>query len=664
MYLKKIKAQNFRLLKDISLDARKSLSLIIGKNNSGKTSFIVLFDKFFKNGTEFSFDDFSLDLREKILNINDDTNEHELSIRLILEIDYSNAKTLENISNFFLDLESEENEVKILFECCIKKNELIKEIESITDKDPTKQKEKRERFIKKDISRFFKKGIYSFVGEKDILKERTKLVEKDWGDVNKLINYRVIHAKRDLYSSESSGASQGISSVASTYFKTKNKLSHADKDIINSALLDMDSLLEKTYEDFFKGFLNSSNEFLPDIENLKVSSNLESKEILSHHSKVIYGDNDNHLPEHFNGLGYLNILYLLLQVKIKQEYFKEQGKDINIFFIEEPEAHTHPQMQSIFIKKIKNLLGDDVQAFITTHSSYIVKDSNFEDIRYFSKKDSRIQIKNFYDELKEKYGEKEKKLFQFLEQYLTINSSELFFADKIIFIEGVSERLLLPYFMKKIDIEEKNKDENWKKLTSQNISVLEVGANAKAFRYFIEFFEIKTLIITDIDTVKAEEITDKNEKKRIVYKKSIVQDSTHTSNETLKYFLDGEQLKDTNLSNWMKKLKKGKFENTDLLKISYQLENNEYHGRSFEEDFMSLNLEKIKENKGNLLGIKNIDDLDKGIDDNFTIDDLTDSILEKKSDFASSLLYLGLTDQTDWEIPDYILNGLLWIQKD
>ena len=38
------------------------------------------------------------------------------------------------------------------------------------------------------------------------------------------------------------------------------------------------------------------------------------------------------------------------------------------------------------------------------------------------------------------------------------------------------------------------------KLSSQNISIIEIGANAKAFNHFIDFLGIKALIITDIDT--------------------------------------------------------------------------------------------------------------------------------------------------------------------
>ncbi len=42
--------------------------------------------------------------------------------------------------------------------------------------------------------------------------------------------------------------------------------------------------------------------------DLKVLSDLESKEIISNHSKVVYGSDDDSLPEHLNGLGYMNIL--------------------------------------------------------------------------------------------------------------------------------------------------------------------------------------------------------------------------------------------------------------------------------------------------------------------------------------------------------------------
>ena len=69
---------------------------------------------------------------------------------------------------------------------------------------------------------------------------------------------------------------------------------------------------------------------------------------------------------------------------------RRRPADINLLFIEEPEAHTHPQMQYVFIKNIKKILEDGItrndgvkaslQSVISTHSSHIVSYCDFDDI--------------------------------------------------------------------------------------------------------------------------------------------------------------------------------------------------------------------------------------------------------------------------------------------
>ena len=55
-----IQIENFRLLKNFSIDIEDELSLIIGKNNSGKTSILSALDKFLNRSesNKFHFDDF------------------------------------------------------------------------------------------------------------------------------------------------------------------------------------------------------------------------------------------------------------------------------------------------------------------------------------------------------------------------------------------------------------------------------------------------------------------------------------------------------------------------------------------------------------------------------------------------------------------------------
>ncbi|CAA0175709.1 ATP-dependent endonuclease [Tenacibaculum maritimum] len=659
MYINKLRIENFRLLKKSTLDLEnqkeKNLSLLIGKNNSGKTSFIMLFDKFLKSNSNFTFDDFSLELRDKIIGINDDANVFEISIKLIMEITYSEDDSLENLSDLILDLSPDINQVKILFECIIDKDKLLNEIKKIKDED------KKARFIKKNLKSFLFSKIYIFDNDENLKKEnRFKLIEKDKKSIDALVNFQVIHAKRSVSSSESSESSKKVlSTIASTYFnkKTENQLSYKDLDKINSSLLEMDSTLEEAYEEYFRDFLNKSKDFLG-MSDLRVVSDLESKEILTHHSKIVYGEDKESLPEHLNGLGYMNILYLLLQIEIKKEFFIEGKKDINLLFIEEPEAHTHPQMQTIFIDKIEKLLKEIsfLQTFITTHSSHIVKNSNFKDIRYFHNdvSNKNIVIKNFHSELEEKYKDEEEE-FKFLKQYLTIASAELFFAEKIIFIEGITEKFLLPFFIKQYD----SSSPDGIKLSSQNITILEVGANAKAFRHFIEFLNIKALVITDIDTTKK-----KKKKGKTTYPANKVFRSTHTSNETIKHFLKAPDFKTKpeDFKSWMDKLKKNKLQKEGgLIKIAYQTKQNDYHARSFEDAFISVNLGDLKKYKDEIRGLKNRKEISTHTGKDFY--DLTDKILDIKSEFASSLLWLTLTKEVVWNIPNYIEEGLSWIAK-
>jgi putative ATP-dependent endonuclease of OLD family len=667
MNITKIEVNNFRLLQNTTLDLEdqeeKDLSILIGRNNSGKTSFIMLFDRFLKNSSSFNFDDFPVSIRKSLFEINEGTDINKISIQLIIEITYSEKDNLENLSEFILDLDPTENKVHILFECFIDKKRLLNELVNV-------KPENKNRFIKKHLNEYLINKIYTFDNYDNLeTKNRSKLIEKDKKSIERLINYQVIHAKRSVTSSESGeNSKKALSTLTTSYFnkKTENQLSTDDLDNINASLLKMDETLEVKYEEFFDDFLNKSKAFL-DMDEIRVVSNLESKEIISNHSKIVYGLEDSSLPEHLNGLGYMNILYLLLELEIKKEFLIEGKRDINLLFVEEPEAHTHPQMQSIFIEKVRALLLNipHLQTFITTHSSHIVKNSNFKDIRYFhhDTKSRNVIVKNFYTELQHKYKD-EKDEFKFLNQYLSIASAELFFAEKIIFIEGLTEKLLLPYFIKEFDKVDTNKI----KLSSQNISIIEIGANAKAFSHFIEFLGIKALIITDIDTTL--KTISKRKKKDssdtidvISYPSNPVQNSTHISNATIRHFYNSPKFEEEKEWNsWFEKLKiDGHHQEESKIKLAFQLKENNYHGRSFEESFISINVENIKINISEINGISSNAESELSTIKDFDL--LTNSILKKKSEFASSLLWLALTKELSWNIPSYINKGLIWIAK-
>lgn len=664
MYVNKVHVRNFRVLSHSTLDFKDTLCLMIGRNNSGKTSFLVLFEKFLK-GLPFDFNDFSLCKRESLLAINKDSIETEFSIQLIINIEYEDNDDLCHLSEFIMDLDPERRDVNLLFECCVKKEKLLEAINLAKDMS-------KEKFIKKYLGEFLERSIYTFDIFDDLLPQnRHRLIKKDLKDVIKLIDFEIIHAKRSVSSSEERSGTKVLSGLTTSFFNNTN-INNPDKfEAINKLIEEMDTKLGQSYDSFFSDFLQNAKEFLG-IEGLKIVSNLKAHEIINDSSEVIYGSNADQLPEYLNGLGHMNILYLLLNMEIKRSTFAANNKDIKLLFIEEPEAHTHPQLQYIFARKISEMINSlpGVQAIITTHSPHIVANHPFENIRYMLiDKDTcgyvNIDIKNFYRDLSEKY-KSEQREFQFLKQYLSIESAELFFADKAIFIEGVSENMLLPYFVSKYDSAkleeenayiEKNPDEKPKyiPISSQNISVLQVGANAKAFMHFLEFLKIPTAIITDIDTTKL------NPKTSRYAACPVGGQPNNISNETIKYYLSAPDISDKNaLIPWIQELIAHRLSClSDCIFVAYQKPENGYHPRSFEDAFINVNIDAIKSDRENINGLKRLDQLDNYTD----IYTLTQDIIDKKSDFASSILFMAHVDEKDWKIPSYIWEGLEWIQQ-
>ena len=129
MRITKIAIKNFRILQNTVMDFNRDLCLLLGRNNTGKTSFMVLIEKFLKNGS-FNFNDFSINLRDNLFNVDDKTDVNDLAIQLIMSIEYDENDNLCHLSEFILDLDPECRIVNLLFECSIKKDKMLEGIKN------------------------------------------------------------------------------------------------------------------------------------------------------------------------------------------------------------------------------------------------------------------------------------------------------------------------------------------------------------------------------------------------------------------------------------------------------------------------------------------------------------------------------------------------------
>lgn len=547
MQIRNIKIQNFRLLKDFSIDLEENLSLIIGKNNTGKTSLLSLLERFLRGSqNNFSFHDFNISFQKEIedsLNkVIDKDDYNNQGINLKLYIEYFSFENLGNLSDLILNLDPKENFFVLSFNYSLDYDKYSKLKQDYEEFKNIFKKKTVVDFLVKNHKQYFKmsKNVVEYKNEKNE-------VEINDEQISKIISLKTISAKRDVANEEGENArnNKALSKLSYKFFNSLNKSESPDVNDLQVKLIETDDKLNATYKKTFqkvveniKKFSYNSNE-----SQISIKSNLEEINILKENTSVVYKQDNKELPEDYNGLGYMNLFAMVFNLHLIFDSFKkvhtdqEKQADINLLLIEEPEAHTHPQMQYVFIKNIKNLLSEgknglkNLQTVISTHSSHITSQSSFNDIKYFYKESiNSIISKNLFD-LEKQYGteDAEKKNFQFLKQYLTINKSELFFAEKIIFIEGDTERILLPVMMKKIDDENKDKVD-YTSLLSQNISIVEVGAYSHVFDNFLTFLGIKTLIITDIDSIGSDD------------KKCKVADGIYSSNASLKHFLNEKKL--------------------------------------------------------------------------------------------------------------------------
>lgn len=693
MKIIKIQVENFRLLKNFSIDLEEELSLIIGKNNTGKTSILSVLDKFLNEKSKFSYDDLNIDFKnelEELIKYADLPEEFlPKGIKLKLYIEYNEKDDLSNVNRVLMDLDPDNNKIVLGFEYTLNYTDFLKlkvdyanfeanekaKVIAKKKKQPSELKD----FLKRELNNYFHTHKMSF--EYDIAINKVNEcnfidLESEGIGIKDIIGFKYISARRDVTNKEKENT---LSRQTSSLYKKKEDNSdktQATEDF-KDQLSETDSTLSEIYKDLFSDVIKKVQDFggikLNDTD-IEIISTLQHRELLEGNTTVVYTHDNQKLPEHYNGLGYMNLISMIFEIEILVQDFKrdkdKKPADINLLVIEEPEAHTHPQMQYIFIKNIKKLLAEGIkredgikrplQYIITTHSSHIVADSDFDDIKYLKVEDkNNVVAKNLVD-LSKQY-DKDPNQYQFLKQYLTISRAEIFFADKAILIEGDTERILIPTFMRKVDMQEVarlkalGKEDTFLPLLSQNISIIEVGAYSQIFEKFIEFLGIKSLILTDIDAIK---VIEQDANGKDVWGACPVNEGTKTSNSAINHFL-----KEISWEN----LKTLTIENRTILVgdskvcICYQQDEDSYHARSFEDAFIHLNRAFVKGNKATFQGIKKASHFD---DDTKSPYELAGSCIKKKTHFALDILYHSDEDFSNWNIPAYIKNGLLWLKED
>jgi putative ATP-dependent endonuclease of the OLD family len=659
MKLRSISLKNFRLIEDqtIKLETAGAATILVGPNNSGKTSVAEAIAAFLDfTGREFSVDDFSIRTHvqmkafEKSCSVHIDIPDTLPDLPVVsmdLSISYADTPADTNVAvALMMDLDETSTLVGLRIELApgpLREVALAFRAARVADDKLTLLDHLRAKLSSTYTLRYSKlaaDGTTAPIPRDEVPKLLERLIRVDF-----------LPAQRHMEDRESTERATRLSRLLNSHYEHRYKVSQPDgyAELELVVKTNAEQLTEK-YKEAFAELKSSLAVFgYADTPQLTIRAELSASSVFANNTRVYYASEvesadgaaatTHLLPERYNGLGFKNLIYMVLQLKA----FRDQAAAteglrprIHLVIVEEPEAHLHPQMQTVFLDKAATFLQssdpDGAQLIITTHSSHIVAGSGFTPVRYFRRAGSRAFVRDLMAFKEGLTTDKEREAFAFVAQYLTIVRCDLFFCDKAIMVEGAVERLLLPKMIKLAAAPGLD-------LTHSYLSVVEVGgAYAHVFKDFLKFLRVPTLVITDLDA------TDDERKKCRVAK------GVSTSNATLKQWLP-------------KKVRLGEIQAStdadrtdDIIQVVFQVP--EVAGgpcaRSFEEAFCYTNAAWLLANKQKL----------RGTEDLFTQADATAlenaayDIAFPKVDFAIDLM---LND--GWKTPKYIEDGLIWLAR-
>lgn len=689
MYLKKVTLENFRKFRNTNneicfvaakdytenenINIAPKTTLIIGKNNSGKTTVIEGLRKLVRN-IGFSAVDFNFNYLKELLQMYtrdyldkaDKKVVPTLKFVLTIAIDNNDKDLLTNIIPFISIGDVKNTEVEIIIEWAPKDQEIFfMSVKQFIANENLYGSQKFDRFLNLINENEF--CFYYF---------NSNMEKRDNFSLKKLIDIECISANNIVSEDCLSNAFSKIIDYRYKQIKDKQNLllGDLDKEII--------SINEKLTRHIDKQHTENINNVLGKMiasEKCQVllKADLNFQNLLRGVLKYEYVEGERQIPQNQFGLGYTNLMMIIAQIITYMEKYPENSfnSQINLISIEEPETFMHPQMQEHFIRNINKMISSllesknkhvNSQIIITTHSAHILNSkihegNTFDNINYITTQnniskaiclsdDKLVQVND--NDNKDKW--KSEQNLRFIKKHIKFKVSEMFFSDAVIFVEGITEYTLLQHYI--------NEDENFKQYY---ISLFLIdGAHAKVYEKITKILSIPTLIITDIDYKR--EKYEKNEKDNTYPKRKrrYLQITNRNlkdrkiTNETIKHFYRTDCAKEI--------LEREYFKDDNLMVICQKQAVNQYYPTSFEEAFILTNVDNaILNDVLKKLKKKIYEEImeNGGLAKNSY--KLQNKLSDSKSDFANGMLFEIIMNEDNSNIPNlpqYIQDGLQFIK--
>lgn len=504
MYISNVTIENFRSFNNNSIDFHDGINVLIGHNNSGKSNILralaIIFDSSVRK--QLSVDDFNNTITVEELK----KSSPKITISVCLTQSGGEdlmGDELVTVSNWLTRLQ-EPYEAKIQYEFFLPSSEEEKYVTTVEQASSAGEIWNiiNNQFIRLYINK-------TWVGNID------NQVSIDNESLNKF-DFQFLDAIRDVERDMFSGRNTLLKNVIDFFIDYDIKSDHSitEEQRIERIQARKRSFSEdstKLIEIIQERLVSGNREILSYSDGIGASyeksnpgfkGNISESEIYAVLQLIVEHETGVTVPISHNGLGYNNLIFMSLllakmQVDSDGKYLGNNAKVFPILAIEEPEAHLHPTMQSEFIKFLKNNIDSKKvkQVFITSHSTHISSATNIDDIICLYTNDDKREI-SYPGKI---FGENtiSKK---YVQRFLDATKSNMLFAEKIIFVEGIAEQLLLNVFAEYLE----------KPLEKNHIAVINVGG--KYFEHFLYLFNSnngeainrKISCITDLDPTRKE----------------------------------------------------------------------------------------------------------------------------------------------------------------
>ena len=259
------------------------------------------------------------------------------------------------------------------------------------------------------------------------------------------------------------------------------------------------------------------------LPNTKVAIEIVTPELLDLFKDTIVNIDDS-LPTSINAKGHglqraLVFAYIRAYAKFIGETEKSQGKGpllTNfILAIEEPELYWHPNGQRKMYSVLEEISQTD-QVILCTHSNFFVNMHNYRNISIVNRiNNGPTSLRQYTGDIFETEDPESKKRLQKVFRCLSLfdlSRSELFFAKKVILVEGDTEKFIIPFCSSELAALDPKYD-----LSSQNICVVECGGknSIHIFMRVLNRFNIPYVVIHDVDPINfPEDKPDKSARER------------------------------------------------------------------------------------------------------------------------------------------------------